>query len=176
MSTGFRSEYDGDLLRSLAYVAFQELATRISHRNTGRVTQEPVADQMLARIAVDENLHMIFYRNVVGAAVEIAPDQAMRAITDVVTTFAMPGDDLPDFKRKAIEMAIAGIYDLRQHHDDVVAPLLRHWRVWELAGLNAEGEQARIELEAFLDEVDRKAREFEEKKQARRARTAERSG
>jgi len=30
-----------DTLRGLAYVAFQELATRISHKNTGRYSQDP---------------------------------------------------------------------------------------------------------------------------------------
>jgi len=170
MSIGFRTEYEEDLLRGLAYVSFQELATRISHRNTGKVTQEPVADQMLTRIALDENLHMIFYRNLLGAALEIAPDQTMRAITDVVTTFQMPGDDLPDFRRKALEIALAGIYDLRQHHDDVISPILRHWKVWDLEGLGAEGEQARAELKTYLEGVDRNATVFEEKKQARLAR------
>jgi acyl-[acyl-carrier-protein] desaturase len=175
MSNGFQSEYHEDLLRGLAYVSFQELATRISHRNTGRVTQESVADQMLTRIALDENLHMIFYRNLLGAALQVAPDQTMRAITDVVTTFQMPGDNLPGFKRKALEIAIAGIYDLRQHHDDVLSPILRHWRVWELEGLGGEGEQAREELRSYLAAVDRYATAFEEKKQARLARKRERS-
>ncbi len=46
-------------------MSFQELATRVSHRNTGRATGDPIADQMLARIAADENLHMVFYRNLV---------------------------------------------------------------------------------------------------------------
>ena len=55
-------------VRSLAYVSFQELATRVSHRNTGRFTDDPMADQLLARIAADENLHMIFYRNLLSAA------------------------------------------------------------------------------------------------------------
>jgi acyl-[acyl-carrier-protein] desaturase len=176
MSSGFRSEYHEDLLRGLSYVAFQELATRISHRNTGRVTQEPVADQMLARISLDENLHMIFYRNVLAAALEIAPNQTMRAITDVVTTFQMPGDDLPGFKRKALEIAIAGIYDLRLHHDEVVAPILRHWKVWELEGLSGDGERARAELKAFLDGIEQKARSFEEKRSARLAKQVDRAG
>ena len=59
---------------SCAYVSFQELATRVSHRNTGKVTDDPIAEQLLARIAKDENLHMIFYRNLVGAALELAPE------------------------------------------------------------------------------------------------------
>jgi acyl-[acyl-carrier-protein] desaturase len=59
-------------LRGLAYVAFQELATRISHRNTGRYSQDPVADRIMARIAADENLHMVFYRDLLDAAIEVA--------------------------------------------------------------------------------------------------------
>ena len=91
MGAGFESANHDDLLRSLAYVSFQELATRISHRNTGKITKDPVADQLLARIALDENLHMLFYRNLLGAALEVAPNQTMRAITEVVKTFEMPG-------------------------------------------------------------------------------------
>src|SRR3954467_4169250 len=51
------------LLNVCAYVSFQELATRVSHRNTGRCTGDPVADRLLSRVAMDENLHMVFYRN-----------------------------------------------------------------------------------------------------------------
>ncbi|MDQ1585757.1 MAG: acyl-[acyl-carrier-protein] desaturase, partial [Actinomycetota bacterium] len=49
MGAGFESANHNDLLRSLAYVSFQELATRISHRNTGKITGDPVAEQLLAR-------------------------------------------------------------------------------------------------------------------------------
>ena len=59
----------------------------------------------------------------------------------MVKTFQMPGTDIAGFQRKAVEMAIAGVYDLRQHRDDVVAPVLRFWKVFELEGLDAEGER-----------------------------------
>ena len=176
MSTGYSNGHPDDMLASLAYVSFQELATRVSHRNTGRVTDDPVADQLLARVAADENLHMVFYRNLLGAALEIAPDQTMRAITDVVTTFQMPGADIAGFQRKAVEMAIAGVYDIRQHKDDVVAPVLRYWKVFELEGLGAEGEQARTELADFLEELEKQALRFEEKRDKLQARMAARSG
>src|SRR5690606_9641535 len=58
MSTGVaKPERGSQFLRSTAYVTFQELATRISHRNTGIACQEPIAERMLQRIAADENLH-----------------------------------------------------------------------------------------------------------------------
>jgi acyl-[acyl-carrier-protein] desaturase len=175
MSTGYESLHSADLVRSLAYVSFQELATRVSHRNTGRLTNDPVADALLAKVAADENLHMIFYRNLLGRALELSPNQTMRAITDVVTTFAMPGTDIAGFQRKAVEMAIAGVYDLRQHRDDVVAPVLRFWNVFELEGLDAEGEQARNELAAYMDGLEVQADRFEDKRDRLRERLAARA-
>ena len=115
-------------------MSFQELATRVSHRNTGTVTGDPICEQLLARIAADENLHMIFYRNLLKAAFELDPNQTMRAITEVVKTFQMPGASIPGFERKAVAIAIEGIYDLRQHRDDVLMPVLRFWKVFELEG------------------------------------------
>jgi acyl-[acyl-carrier-protein] desaturase len=176
MSTGYQSAHSQDLVRSLAYVSFQELATRVSHRNTGRLTNDPVADRLLARVAADENLHMVFYRNLLGAALQLDPDQTMRAITDVVTTFAMPGTDISGFQRKAVEMAVAGVYDLRQHRDDVVMPVLRYWKVFDIEGLGPVGEQARRELSEFLDELEKQALRFEDKRDALKARLAARSG
>ena len=65
MTQGFDSAYELDMLHTVAYVSFQELATRVSHRNTGKATGDPVAEQMFARIALDENLHMIFYLSLI---------------------------------------------------------------------------------------------------------------
>src|SRR3712207_7275356 len=52
-TTLFRSK---ELLNVCAYVSFQELATRVSHRNTGTFTEDPIAEKLLARVAMDENL------------------------------------------------------------------------------------------------------------------------
>ena len=53
MQAGYANSHDDEVLHSIAYVAFQELATRISHRNTGRATGDPIAEQLLARVAAD---------------------------------------------------------------------------------------------------------------------------
>jgi len=117
---------------------------------------------------------MIFYRNLLKAALELDPNATMRAITDVVTTFQMPGTDIAGFQRKAVQMAVAGVYDLRQHKDDVVAPVLRFWNVFEVEGLDAEGEQARLELAEFLEELEKQALRFEDKRDVLKARMAAR--
>ena len=174
MSQGYESAHSGELMSSLAYVSFQELATRVSHRNTGKFTNDPMCENLLTRIAADENLHMIFYRNLMDAALKIAPDQAMIAILDVVKNFQMPGANLPGFQRKAVEMAVAGIYDLRSHKDEVVAPVLRFWKVFELEGLSAEGEAARTELAEVMEAMEKQALRFEDKRDMLKARMAPR--
>ncbi len=173
MEIGFES--DRELLNVLAYVSFQELATRISHRNTGRYTEDPIAEKLLARVSMDENLHMIFYRNLVTAALQIAPDETVRAIADEVVGFEMPGAIIPGFARKAVQMAKAGIYDLRIHHDEVVMPLIRQWGIFDLEGLSATGEQARAELTEALSAQDAAATRFVEQRAAAAAKKAART-
>ena len=174
MTAGYDSG-DKTMLQALAYVSFQELATRIAHRNTGRATGCPLAEQLLARISADENLHMVFYRNLVKAALDLSPGPTLRAITDEVISFQMPCIAIPGFARKAAQIARAGIYDLRIHHDEVIWPLLRQWGVFELENLDAQGEKARIELAGFLTQLDGQASRFEERR-AQASNSAARSG
>lgn len=154
-------------LAALAYVSFQELATRVSHRNTGKASGCPIADQMLARIALDENLHMVFYRNLMAAALDMNPDLAMAAIRDEVLGFSMPGMGMPEFQENAVLIAKSGIYDLRIHHDDVMHPVLRFWRVFERSDFGPDGEKARDEVAGFLKLIDERAKYYEEKAAAR---------
>ncbi len=171
MTTGYDSG-DKSALEAVAYVSFQELATRVSHRNTGRATGDPIADKLLARISTDENLHMIFYRNLVDAAFDISPDEMMKAVAKEVMTFEMPGANMANFRKNSTIIAKAGIYDLRLHHDEVVSPILRQWRVFERDDFGPEGEKAREDLAVFLADLDAQATKFVESRERLRARMA----
>jgi len=57
----------------MVYVALQELATRISHRATGKLLEDPAGYRVMARVAADENLHFLFYRDLVSAAIKADP-------------------------------------------------------------------------------------------------------
>jgi acyl-[acyl-carrier-protein] desaturase len=173
MTTGYDSG-DKSPIEAIAYVSFQELATRVSHRNTGRATGDPIADKLLARIATDENLHMVFYRNLVAAAFDIAPDLAMQAVAKEVMGFEMPGATMAGFRRNSMLIAKAGIYDLRLHHDEVVSPVLRAWKVFDRTDLGPEGEAAREALAEFMNGLDAQATRFVESRERGRARAAAR--
>ena len=163
LQQGYDMPGSTDTLHGLAYVAFQELATRIAHRNTGRYSDDPVADKIMVRIATDENLHMVFYRDVLTAAIRLDPSSAVKAIVDEVIGFQMPGAGIPGFIRKAAQIAKAGIYDLRVHRDEVLMPILRHWKIFELTNLDAAAEEARRRLSEHLAKLDDQIRRFEDR-------------
>lgn len=172
MTSGFNPDLQEGLLDAVTYVTFQELATRVSHRNTGRACGDPIADRMLGRVAADENLHMMFYRNITGAALDLAPTQAMRAIVKILDNFQMPGATMPAFRRNAVLIAKGGIYDLRQHLDDVVLPVLRTWKVFERNDFTGEAESLREELDELLTGLRADAQRFEEARDRALARAA----
>jgi len=155
------------LFDSVIYVTFQELATRVSHRNTGKACAEPIADQLLQRISADENLHMIFYRDVSEAGFEVAPDQAMHSLHHVLRNFKMPGYTVPDFRRKAVVIAVGGVYDPRIHLDDVVMPVLKKWRIFEREDFTGEAARMRDDLGVLVEELEETCDKFEVAKQRR---------
>src|SRR5215218_3002067 len=64
----------------LVYVALQELATRIAHRNTGRLLGDSAGYDVMMRVAADENLHYLLYRDLTTAAIELDPSGMVPAI------------------------------------------------------------------------------------------------
>ena len=143
-------------LDGVIFVTVQELATRISHRNTGELTDHDDIRRVCARVATDENLHYVFYRDLAARAIEIDPSAAMLAIKRQVVGFAMPGADMPGFHEKAKAMARAGVYNIRIHLEQVLRPVLeKHWRIDEATGLSDEAKQAREDVHAHLARLER---------------------
>ena len=133
-----------DAFEALAYVSMQELATRISHRNTGKLMKDEMGTAIMSRVGNDENLHYLFYRDLTSAALEFDPSSTVLGIERAVRTFAMPGLGIPNFEALSREVAKAGIYDLLIHHDQILEPvIMRHWKLMELTGLSDEAEAAR---------------------------------
>jgi acyl-[acyl-carrier-protein] desaturase len=152
----------------LAYVALQELATRIAHRNTGRLLGDSAGYDVMMRVAADENLHHLFYRDLTRAAIELDPSTAVRAIERQVVGFEMPGKGIPGFAAHAAAIARAGIYDLAIHYDQILAPVvLTQWGVDSLTGLDPVAEQARDRLMARLAKSERVARRVVERQRSR---------
>jgi acyl-[acyl-carrier-protein] desaturase len=153
----------------LVYVTVQELATRISHTNTGRLVGDRRGREVMARVAGDEQLHHVFYRDLTTAALELDPSGMVLALEKQVREFAMPGTGIPDFGAHAKAIANAGIYDFASHSEQILEPVVRrHWGLETIEGLSPEAEEARAGLIRHMDKVAKVGRRMA-------ARRAERS-
>ncbi len=154
------------LVDALVYATLQELATRIAHHNTGRLLPDEAGRRIMTRVAADENLHHLFYRDLTSAALAIDPASVVPAIERQVREFAMPGTGIPDFERHAKAIARAGVYDFQSHHDLILVPVvLRHWRLEDVQGLDSGAEQARERTLGHIDRVGRIARRIVERRE-----------
>ena len=149
----------------MAYVALQEIATRIAHRNTGKHLGESRGYDLLSRVAADENLHYLFYRDVVTAALEVAPSTMVEAIAAQVIGFQMPGTGIEDFAAHSRLIANAGIYDVTIFLDQVLVPVVRNfWRLEEIEGLTPAAEQARERVVNHFERLGRVASRYAERR------------
>jgi acyl-[acyl-carrier-protein] desaturase len=119
------------------------------------------------RVAGDENLHQLFYRDLAAAAIEVDPDGMMVAMEEQVRTFSMPGTGIPGFTEHAKKIAAAGIYDLSVHHEQILVPVvLRTWDVEHVEGLGQAGEEARERLMKRMAKSEKVAKRLSERREA----------
>ena len=156
------------------YVALQELATRISHWNTGKLMEDKAGYEVMKRVAADENLHYLFYKDVAASACQLDPSTMVLAMERQVKGFQMPGAGIDDFANHAKAIADAGIYDLEIHHDHILVPvILRAWQLESLEGLSPEAEQARERLVTRMQRISKVAKSQSARRQERLARRQE---
>lgn len=142
----------------MCYVAVQELATRISHRNTGTMLDKTGYDVMM-KLSTDENRHHLFYRDMVTKLLELNPSLAVEALERQIVNFAMPGVGIPGFAEHSKAIAQAGIYDFAIHHEKIIVPLVfRQWAIDKVEGLSASAEKARESLMRHIERVGKVAK------------------
>jgi acyl-[acyl-carrier-protein] desaturase len=157
VSTGETPEFT-DFRSALVYTTLQELATRIAHRNTGQALEDPAGRAVMSRVAADENLHYLFYRDITTAALDVDTSAMVIAMDESVRGFTMPGTGIPEFAKHARLVAAAGIYDYTIFLEKVLKPvILSHWRLPELEGLTDEAEHARDRLLRYLTRLEKVA-------------------
>ena len=162
MINGYQPTYN-DPTEIFAYTAAQELATRVSHRNAGKITDDPAAFELMRNIAADENHHFIFYKGVMKAMLDQAPSLVLGGIHRVFENFQMPGVAMPNFLRRSVQVAKAGVYNLRIHHDRVVQPLIKDWNIEGLTGLDPAAAELQQKIMDLPAQIMRKAEVFEKR-------------
>ncbi|MFE5478497.1 acyl-ACP desaturase [Nocardia sp. NPDC056541] len=134
------------LIDVLATCAFEEAAAAIRHRNTAAIGENPIVTAMAEKLAADDELQAEFFAVLVAAALDLVPDQAVRAIADRVADFRVPHVDLPGGGSSDEALAEAGIYAPAKEGELVFKPLLQRWNIFSRTDFSEEGEKTRAEL------------------------------
>ena len=91
----------------------------------------------------------------------------MKSLHRVLRNFKMPGYTVPEFRRKAVIIAVGGVYDPRIHLDDVVMPVLKKWRIFEREDFTGEAAEMRDDLGKLVEELEDTCEKFEIAKERR---------
>ncbi|MGQ4616466.1 acyl-ACP desaturase [Nocardia sp. R7R-8] len=150
MTKGFRRPAM-HLLDVLATSAFEEAASALRHRNIAALGENPLVTAIAERIALDDELQSVFFADLVAAALDLAPDQTVRAIADRVAGFEVPTVTLPDGRSSDVVLAEAGVYDRAKEGELVFAPLLKRWNIFSRTDFGPDGATARDELAHLRD-------------------------
>jgi acyl-[acyl-carrier-protein] desaturase len=86
---------------------------------------------------------------------------ALEGIYRAFAGFEMPGTVIPGFVRRSIEIAKAGVYNLRIHNDRVIQPLLREWNIGAISGLSTKAAEFQDKLMNLPAQIISKAERFE---------------
>ena len=90
-----------------------------------------------------------------------APSVVMEGMFNTFGNFQMPGVGIPGFMRRSIEMARAGVYNMRIHYEQVVLPLLKQWNIADLEDLTPQAAQYQEKLMALPEKIRAQAERFE---------------
>ena len=162
IANGFNPKSQTDPYNLLVYTSFQERATRISHRNVGRMASRE-GDANLARIcgmiAGDEARHEAFYTRMMGRVLDLDPAGGILAFRSMLRgLIAMPGRFMDDgrdpdlFDHFAIVAQRAGVYTVRDY-----ASIIEHLvKTWNIAGRAVTGKAAQAQ-----DDLCRQAERYE---------------
>lgn len=152
----------------LAYTSFQELATKVAHRNTARMlSEDKAARKLLGFVAGDEGLHYEFYSNMAVAGLEADPSTMMIAIAKQLRGFKMPGTGIPGFDEHSKAIAAANIYTPAHFLELVVEPVFEKWDIdARTDGLTTEGQAAHTAIHKNVGQLARAVRRFREHQEA----------
>ncbi len=149
---GFNARTENDPYLGFIYTSFQERATKISHRNVATLAKKEGEDTLhtiCGLIAGDEARHEAAYKLFMTKIFEIDPLGAMQSFATMMKRkVVMPaaamydGEDRQLFDKYSKVAQRIGVYTVKDYAE-IIADLVRHWKIENLNGLSHAAEQAR---------------------------------
>ncbi|XP_042500835.1 stearoyl-[acyl-carrier-protein] 9-desaturase 6, chloroplastic-like [Macadamia integrifolia] len=167
IANGMDTGTENNAYLGMAYVAFQERATYMSHGNTARLAKEhgdPVLARICGTIASDEKRHEKAYVKMVEKLLEVDPSYTVVGIAEMMRKkIIMPsnlmydGQDPSLFEHFSAVAQKIGVYTVSDYAD-IIEFLIGQWKLDKLEGLNSEA----CEAQDFLCGLPPKVRRLHE--------------
>ena len=151
INRGFDPQTQNDPYLGFIYTAFQERATKISHRNVATLAKragDETLHQMCGVIAGDEARHEQAYKLFMKKIFDIDTHNAIRAFgTMMKRKIVMPAVLMRDaveenlFTKFARVAQRTGVYTARDYAE-IIEDLVQHWKVPTLSGLSGVAAEA----------------------------------
>ena len=159
------------------YTSFQERATFVTHGNTARLAKEggdPVLALICGTIAADEKRHEIAYARIVEKLLEIDPNGAMLAISEMMKKkITMPahlmhdGQDPHLFEHFAAVAQRIGVYTA-DDYANILEFFIGQWNLEKIQGLEGEARRAQDlvcglphRIRKFQERADERAKKLQ---------------
>lgn len=151
LRAGFKPAFMHDPFTLLAYVIIQELATQESHGTIARLARrhDPVLNEIMSRIAGEEEAHHVAYLKMYKVLLELDPDHALEVLLHVSNNFEMPGNAMPDFKQLSRLQEQLRAFDFYKH-GTILERICNRLSIDNLTGLGDAGKRARDGLRARI--------------------------
>ena len=134
---------EASAFEGMAYTSIQELSTQAFYIRVAEAAEkeDPQLALILRRLAKDETLHYVFYRDAVKIHLEINPNYIW-PLADVMMNFAMPGYLMPHFKERTYVIAEHTNYGIAEFYSQVIKVLIDYWDLKNLHPTFPEAQQA----------------------------------
>ena len=155
VEAGFCPDFD-TAIETMVYTTVQELATQVFYNNVAKASSEHDRSlaNLLRRIAKDESLHFAFYRDVVKGYLSLDHNYVY-FIHKAMTTFAMPGIAMPNFKERMDVISKEANYGPVSYFNQVFEYLIKFWAIEKLQPSRPEAEKAKTDLLEYYAKLKR---------------------
>lgn len=160
-----------DAAHGLAFPAFQESATVLTHREVRSnipadegILAARIGRQILGDIIWDEGTHKVFYTRMVRHALETGDPEIvsrmMIAVAHSALGFIMPGmeGDIPTYEQITDAYIRTGVFTIQQIATKVILKAVGDadafgWKIGDRTDLNDDAKRAQAMLLAFVDKL-----------------------
>ncbi|HYD03806.1 MAG TPA: acyl-ACP desaturase [Alphaproteobacteria bacterium] len=162
LKKGFNPEWSGDPWKLFVYTSLQEMATKISHENTGKLVEnvEPLFNELTSIVARDEARHYAFYVGMFKEVLKRDPNDALAAAESLLRKIDMPAVAISNFNNYAEVIGKIQVYTMN-NYTEIVKRLISQWNISKIDGLDDIGKKSQQNILELPQRLEIAAKRFE---------------